>query len=78
MFEPRINQETFLKAKVECNVKNQLIEGVMAKNDRDREDWIDFIYEKLCNFCYFYGKVGHEEDQCLKVRGGNYRSLELG
>lgn len=50
----------------------------MDTNGRDGEDWVDFRYDRFCKLCYFCGKVRHAEDQCIKSKGGNFRSLELG
>lgn len=30
------------------------------------EAWVNFKYEKLPNFCFFCGVIGHAEKFCLK------------
>ncbi|KAJ1424954.1 Zinc knuckle CX2CX4HX4C [Sesbania bispinosa] len=32
----------------------------------DRVSWVDFLYERIPQFCYSCGLIGHDEDGCTK------------
>ena len=36
----------------------------MVVNGKGEKVWVYFRYEKLLNFCYWCGTIGHVEDDC--------------
>ena len=36
----------------------------MVVNGKGEKVWVYFRYEKLLNFCYWFGAIGHVEDDC--------------
>lgn len=53
---------SFLRVKVEINVNLPLPKGFWLKRkpDKGRDLWISYKYEKLSDFCYACGRIGHE------------------
>ncbi|KAJ1378034.1 Zinc finger, CCHC-type [Sesbania bispinosa] len=54
----------FVKVLVELNIKKPLLSGILVGSKKDGITWVDFRYEKLPQFCYRCGQIGHEEDMC--------------
>ncbi|KAJ1422489.1 Zinc finger, CCHC-type [Sesbania bispinosa] len=78
---------SFVKALVEIDLKKPLLPGVNAGSKNDGLFWVDFQYEKIPQFCYGCGIVGHDEDDCSerndrsndeKSRGPWMRALNMG
>ncbi|KAJ1435329.1 Zinc finger, CCHC-type [Sesbania bispinosa] len=55
---------SFLKILVEVDVQKPLLTGIPVGRRKDGVSWVDFQYEKLPQFCYKCGRVGHDEDMC--------------
>lgn len=56
------------KAVVLIDVSKPLTLGAYLDTDDDNgKVWVDFKYEKLPIFCYYCGKIGHEEQGCLEL-----------
>lgn len=61
----------FLRVRVMVNTNNPLIAGVWLPRSNDRDTWIEFRYEKLQDFCYSYGQIGHGILECsFRLIGG--------
>lgn len=56
---------SFLRVRVEINTSNPLPKGFWLRGKVDR--WISFKYEKLPNFCYACGRIGHDNRECKFV-----------
>lgn len=56
---------TFLRLKIKFNITESLPSGIYMDCQPDADIWIAFKYEKLQDFCYACGKLGHEEQDCL-------------
>ncbi|KAJ1395943.1 Zinc finger, CCHC-type [Sesbania bispinosa] len=54
----------FVKVLVELNTTKPLLPGIPVGSKKDGITWVDFRYEKLPQFCYKCGEIGHEEDMC--------------
>ncbi|KAH7835689.1 hypothetical protein Vadar_028793 [Vaccinium darrowii] len=59
----------FLRVRVEINIEQPLLKGFWLKrrNDSNRDRWISFKCEKLLNFCYACGRIGHNNRSCRFV-----------
>ncbi|KAL7180279.1 hypothetical protein ACSBR1_043488 [Camellia fascicularis] len=59
---------SFLRIHVEVNTLNPLPRGLWLQRPREgKEIWISFKYEKLSDFCYDYGRLGHDNKVCKFV-----------
>ena len=54
----------FLRIRVEVPINKPLCRGGYVKNEEGGRYWVDFRYERLPNFCYIYGLLGHDEKHC--------------
>ncbi|KAJ1400865.1 Zinc finger, CCHC-type [Sesbania bispinosa] len=61
---------TFIKIQVIFNVNKPLKSGINVGSMKDGISWADFQYERLPQFCYICGKVGHDEDGCKSQQEG--------
>ncbi|KAJ1375649.1 Zinc finger, CCHC-type [Sesbania bispinosa] len=55
---------TFVKLLVEVNTHKPLLPGIPVGSHMDGVTWVDFRYERLPQFCYMCGHIGHDEDSC--------------
>nr|XP_017257879.1 PREDICTED: uncharacterized protein At4g02000-like [Daucus carota subsp. sativus] len=55
---------SFLRFRVELNIKKPLVPGFILKRSGLSDLWIEFKYERLSKFCYECGRIGHDEDSC--------------
>jgi hypothetical protein len=57
--EPRYQWQRFVRCRVNVNVSGPLCLGIfLPQNDRN-DIWISLKYERLPEFCYQYGVIGH-------------------
>ncbi|KAH7848241.1 hypothetical protein Vadar_007118 [Vaccinium darrowii] len=59
----------FLRVKVEMDVSQPLPKGfwLRGRTDSSRDRWITFKYEKLPDYCYACGRLGHDNRGCRFV-----------
>ncbi|RYR20742.1 hypothetical protein Ahy_B03g065968 [Arachis hypogaea] len=55
---------SFLKVKMEINVQAPLKTGFWFKRNDRSHSWTELKYEKLYNYCYKYGRIGHDKRAC--------------
>ncbi|KAG5565320.1 hypothetical protein RHGRI_001274 [Rhododendron griersonianum] len=57
---------SFLRVKVEINIDQPLPKGfwIRRKTSESKDLWISYKYEKLQDFCYACGRIGHESRGC--------------
>lgn len=58
LFMSKHSQTAFLKALVEFDVNETLMEGIIVESGKDGNIWVDLKYERLCQFCYYCSKIG--------------------
>ncbi|KAJ1413339.1 Zinc knuckle CX2CX4HX4C [Sesbania bispinosa] len=63
VFENR-ERGTFVKIQVEIDIGKPLMVGILVGNTKDGVSWVDFQYERMPQFCYKSGRVGHDEEFC--------------
>lgn len=61
-----ISDET-LRIRIKVNIHGPIKKGMNVKiGSSNRLEWIPITYEKLLDFCYHCGGVGHVIDECEK------------
>ncbi|KAI9084479.1 hypothetical protein K1719_033467 [Acacia pycnantha] len=58
----------FLRARVVLDLRKPLAYGFWLPKPDGSKVWISIRYEKLQNFCYACGKIGHDNRQCRSER----------
>ncbi|XP_024642377.1 uncharacterized protein [Medicago truncatula] len=57
-----------IRIKVDIDLRNPLKRGIVLKYQK-RSLWIFFKYERLPNFCYKCGRIGHQMKECEEETG---------
>jgi interleukin-1 receptor-associated kinase 1 len=78
--DPKDSNRTgrFLRLKTSLDLRKPLKKGTKIKF-QDRNLWVDFKYERLPNFCFACGKIGHQMKECEEVDDvdeNNYNDIE--
>jgi hypothetical protein len=55
----------FVRVRVEFDITRPLVTGFPFDRKNFPDLWISFKYEKLGNFCYGCGRLGHEQTDCM-------------
>ncbi|KAF7131646.1 hypothetical protein RHSIM_Rhsim09G0090900 [Rhododendron simsii] len=55
---------SFLRIKVEINISQPIPKGFMLQGKTGRDLWISYVYERLPDFCYACGRIGHDKCSC--------------
>lgn len=58
---------SFLYVQVNVDVSHALKSGVFIRNGDGSHQWLAFKYERLSDFCYFCGKLGHVSEGCRVI-----------
>lgn len=62
--EADMQNRGFVRMKTEVNINNPLLAGFQWTNARGEEKWVSIKYERLLDFCYGCGKLGHTSQGC--------------
>ncbi|KAJ1402140.1 Zinc finger, CCHC-type [Sesbania bispinosa] len=54
----------YIRAAVEIDIDKPILPGINGGSKRDGVFWVDFKCEKLLQFCYGCGRIGHDEEGC--------------
>lgn len=57
-----------LRLRIWHNLNNPLKKGFTLKRPNDEDLWVKFQYERLSDFCYGCGKIGHTVPECKPFR----------
>lgn len=63
-FEDPGKAQGFLRGKVAVNTSNPLTTGCWLRRADNNETWIEFRFERLQDFCYKCGRIGHPNTEC--------------
>ncbi|KAF7844952.1 TMV resistance protein N-like [Senna tora] len=69
---------TFLRARVVVNLNEALLDGVWVPRPNNSRIWIQIKYERLQQFCFGCGVVGHDQKNCEKEKKLGYSTVEGG
>lgn len=61
----------YLRVKVQLDVTKKLIQAKKVSIEDDEPRWVFFRYERLPNFCYVCGLIGHSERECSELKGSS-------
>lgn len=61
-----LKQRSFLRVKVEIDTTVPLRDGFWWTNARGEEKWATIRYERLSDYCYGCGRLGHTSTNCTK------------
>lgn len=60
IFESSGREEGHINVLVEFDLNKLLLRGIKLRYKK-LETWVEFKYEQLLIFCYYCGKIGHNE-----------------
>ncbi|KAJ1397238.1 Zinc finger, CCHC-type [Sesbania bispinosa] len=69
---------SYIRVLVEMDISNPLLPGINAGSKMDGVFWVEFQYEKLPQFCYSCGIIGHDEENCNGKIQTKEESVTLG
>ncbi|XP_021770736.1 uncharacterized protein LOC110734918 [Chenopodium quinoa] len=56
--------EKFMRVKVIVDINKPLQRGLKVVVDVNTTKWVGFKYERLGDFCYYCGRIGHNDKDC--------------
>lgn len=78
VLESGSKEGSFLKILAEINLAKPLLSGTKIRC-KDKEVWVEFKYESMAMFCFYCGRVGHQERNCSnRKKDANDRKLVEG
>lgn len=64
-----IGWEMFMRVKINLDISKPLPRGIKVRVGQDSTKWVGFKYERLGDFCYFCGRLGHTDRDCSHITG---------
>lgn len=68
---------SFLRLQANVDISKSLKSRVFIKNDDGSTQWLAFKHERLSDFCFGCGKLGHVVVGCSAKSAGGTNLLEL-
>lgn len=65
----------YLRMQCEVDVSKPLMAGFFLNRGEGHMSWIQFKYERLANFCYKCGKIGHGQGDCKEIETAMVNSI---
>nr|GMD01183.1 uncharacterized protein LOC109173053 [Ipomoea batatas] len=62
--------QSFIRIRVRINITKPLASGMRIRRNGGDWSWVSFRYERLPNFCFICGLIGHTEKFCIKLFEG--------
>ncbi|XP_009363711.2 uncharacterized protein LOC103953669 [Pyrus x bretschneideri] len=60
----------FLRVRILVDTEKPLFKGCWIRRDTNKDTWVEFRYERLQDFCYRCGRIGHINTECtVEVTG---------
>ncbi|KAH7855978.1 hypothetical protein Vadar_031225 [Vaccinium darrowii] len=66
----------YIRVRVLIDISKPLKKGFFLKRTEEDDLWVKFKYERLSDFCYMCGKIGHMVNDCKEKGGNGNRNLE--
>ncbi|KAM1247946.1 hypothetical protein ACFX2J_043827 [Malus domestica] len=57
----------FLRVRIMVDTTKPLAIGCWVTRANDKESWVEFQYERLQDFCYKCGRIGHASNECSSL-----------
>lgn len=67
---------SFLRFQVQVNIYKNLKPRTVIMNDDGSQRWLPFKYERLSNFCFNCGKLGHVMVDCQSDLTPSHRVMD--
>lgn len=55
---------SFTRVKVEVDISKPLLDGFWIPRDDGEQSWVEVKYERLSDFCFGCGRLGHDIQEC--------------
>lgn len=68
--EDEVTWGEYLRMRININITKPHLRGKGVNIRIDKPYWIRFSYERLPNFCYICGRLGHGMKEC--IHGGSF------
>lgn len=66
LLDGEVNWDECVRVRVHLGVSKTLQRGKKIKIGGDEAIWVQFSYERLLDFCYYCGIMGHNHCDCVK------------
>ncbi|KAB2625745.1 hypothetical protein D8674_017405 [Pyrus ussuriensis x Pyrus communis] len=60
----------FVRIRILVDTEKPLFKGCWIRRDSNKETWVEFRYERLQDFCYKCGRIGHINTECSVEMSG--------
>ncbi|KAB2632299.1 hypothetical protein D8674_028546 [Pyrus ussuriensis x Pyrus communis] len=60
----------FVRVRILVDTEKPLFKGCWIRRESNKETWVEFRYERLQDFCYKCGRIGHINTECSAEMSG--------